>query len=67
MESEAELERLALRVAELAGTLNAQLAAGADLEVRLDTLAELRRQLEALESQATLVAIEMRRPPFDLG
>lgn len=61
MDSEAELERLALRVAELSGQLNAELARGADISERRQTLSELRRQLEALESQATLVAVEMNR------
>jgi len=55
------MERLALKVAELSGELIANIEAGADLLERRQDLEELRRQIEALESQATLVAIKLNR------
>ena len=61
MSSEREMERLALKVAELSGELIANIEAGADLLERRQDLEELRRQIEALESQATLVAIKLNR------
>ena len=61
MSDHAELERLALRVAELSGELSARIETGAEYPERRAVLDELRRQLEALESQATLIAVEMNR------
>jgi len=61
LSSEREMERLALKVAELSGELIANIEAGADLLERRQDLEELRRQIEALESQATLVAIKLNR------
>lgn len=61
MSNHAELERLALRVAELSGELTARIEVGAEYAERRAVLDELRRQLEALETQATLMAVRMNR------
>lgn len=61
MSNHAELERLALRVAELSGELTARIEVGAEYAERRAVLDELRRQLEALETQATLMAVIMNR------
>lgn len=59
----AELERIALRIAELTGELSARTETGAELQERRLILNEIRRQIEALESQAVLLAVEFNRQP----
>lgn len=59
MTAEQELDRLASRVSELASSLFAMAAAGAEPEQRRQELQELRKTLEALEVQAQLVALQL--------
>ena len=59
MSAERSLEERALRVSELAGELVAKTNSGADLNERKFTLAEIRRQLEALDAQATSLNVQL--------
>lgn len=58
---EAELERIAVRVCELAGELVARSESPSEPQQLLLLMADLRRQIEALESQAALVDISLSR------
>ena len=58
---EAELERNAVRVCELAGEQVARSESLSEPQQQLLLMADLRRQIEALESQAALVDISLSR------
>jgi len=59
MTAERLLEERALRISELAGELVAKTNSGSDLNERKSTLMEIRRQLEALDAQATSLSVQL--------
>lgn len=58
--SAGDLEVRALRIAELAGELVAAAESGAEIAQRRETLAELRRQLEALDAEALSLSVHLQ-------
>lgn len=58
---ERSLEDRALRISELSGELVAQAARGEEAGMRHITLTEIRRHLEALDAQATRLAVKLNQ------
>ena len=61
MNDERSLEERALRISELAGELVAQANRGEDAGEQHLTLSEIRRQIEALDAQATRLAVKLNQ------